>query len=355
MPNDNPALLPADGSHPIDAARLARYLAAQGYRLDQGLPIRQFAAGLANINYLLSVDGRPSVLRRPPDGDLPPGAHDMAREHRVLSGLSKVFGPAPDSYHLCQDRAVLGAPFQLIEYRPGLVIKGDDRRLITGRPETAARLGARMVETMAALHRVDARAAGLADLGRPDGFIARAVAGWRKRAERLEPVGDKRRLVEEIGRWLALQKVRPREAVVLHCDVKLDNLILDPETHEVRALVDWDMGTRGDPLFDLATLLSYWTEPSDPPAMHQMAQMPTAAEGFQTRDEIAGLYRDASGLDLSDLPAVRVLCLFKLATVFQQLNHTYGRGEAAREPYRSFDALALGLYQFTHETLKSAG
>lgn len=348
-------LLSAADSHPIDTGRLAQYLARQGFHLDRDAAIRQFAAGLANINYLVQVDGQPHVLRRPPDGDLPPGAHDMAREHRVLSALSKVFPPAPASRHLCDDRSVLGVPFQLIEYRSGLVIKGDDRRLVDDRPETAERLGERLVETMAALHRVDAREAGLDGLGRPEGFMERAVAGWRKRADRLEPQGEKRRLVEEIGRWLDGQRVGARAPVLLHCDIKLDNLILDPESLGVTALVDWDMGTRGDPLFDLATLLSYWTEADDPPAMHEMAQMPTAAAGFQTRDEIAALYGNATGLDLSDLPVIRVLCLFKLATVFQQLHHTYGRGPGAREAYRSFDQLAFGLYEFAHETMADTG
>jgi aminoglycoside phosphotransferase (APT) family kinase protein len=306
--------------------------------------------GLANINYLLTIDGEPHVLRRPPDGDLPPGAHDMAREHRVLSNLSKVFPLAPDSRHLCTDTTIIGVPFQLLEYRAGMVIKGDDTTVIDGAPDTARKLGATMVATMAALHAVDASAAGLGDLGRPERFVERAVAGWQKRAERLEPEGRMGQLVSEIGGWLARQKTQPRPATLLHCDIKLDNLILDPKTLEPVALVDWDMGTRGDPLFDLATLLSYWTEPGDPPAMHEMAQMPTAAPGFQTRDEIAQLYAQATGRDLGDLQVIRVLCLFKMATVFHQLYATYGRGEGARPPYRGFDRLALGLYEFAYDT-----
>jgi aminoglycoside phosphotransferase (APT) family kinase protein len=339
-------------SHPIDRERLSRYLGDQGLNLEPDREIRQFASGLANINYLLTIDGEPHVLRRPPDGDLPPGAHDMAREHRVLSNLSKVFPLAPDSRHLCTDTTIIGVPFQLLEYRAGMVIKGDDTTVIDGAPDTARKLGATMVATMAALHAVDASAAGLGDLGRPERFVERAVAGWQKRAERLEPEGRMGQLVSEIGGWLARQKTQTRPATLLHCDIKLDNLILDPKTLHPVALVDWDMGTRGDPLFDLATLLSYWTEPDDPPAMHEMVQMPTAAPGFQTRDEIAKLYGETTGLDLSDLPVIRVLCLFKLATVFHQLHATYGRGEGARDPYRGFDRLALGLYEFARDTAR---
>jgi aminoglycoside phosphotransferase (APT) family kinase protein len=338
----------ASDTHPIDQERLAGYLAGAGFRFDAGAGIRQFAAGLANINYLLQIDGRPVVLRRPPDGALPPGAHDMAREHDVLSHLSKVFALAPDSLHLCSDAGVIGVPFQLIEYRDGIVIKGDDASLFNGAPETAKKVGETLVETMAALHRVDATTAGLGDLGRPEGFLERAVAGWRERAERLKPDGPMKRLVTEIGTWLSQQKLGTRPATLLHCDIKLDNLILDPGTLAPVALVDWDMGTRGDPLFDLATLLSYWSEPGDPPAMHRLAQMPTVAAGFQSRADIATLYGVATGTDLTDLPIVQVLCQFKLATVFHQLYATYGQGPEAREPYRGFANLSLGLYELTH-------
>lgn len=348
----NDQLRATGDSHPIERARLSRYLDSQGFRLDPECEIRQFSSGLANINYLLTIDGVPHVLRRPPDGDLPPGAHDMAREHHVLSNLSKAFPLAPDSRHLCIDTKIIGVPFQLLEYRAGMVIKGDDKSVMEATPETARRLGQTLVETMAALHRVDASEAGLGDLGRPEGFIERAIAGWRKRAGRLQPRGRMGHLVAEIGAWLERQKVRARPATLLHCDIKLDNLILDPKTLRPAALVDWDMGTRGDPLFDLATLLSYWTEAGDPPAMHEMAQMPTAAPGFQLRNEIAELYEKATGTDLSDLPVIRVLCMFKLATVFHQLHATYGQGNAARDPYRGFDELALGLYECARDTIE---
>lgn len=344
-----------DDAHAIDAEKLHSYLASVGMTLDLDQEIRQFATGLANINYRLSVDGRPVVLRRPPDGDLPPGAHDMKREHRVLSHLSKVFAPAPDSMHLCEDTAVIGVPFQIMEYRPGRVIKGDDTSIFAGDPARAKRVGEMLVATMTALHEVDAEAAGLGELGRPEGFVARAIKGWRARADRLGPEGEMLRLTREIGAWLEGQSTRSRPPTLLHCDLKLDNCILDPETLDLRAIVDWDMGTRGDPLFDLATMTSYWTEPGDPDCMHEMAQMPTTAPGFQTRNEIVDLYSAATGRDVSDFPVLRVLCMFKLATVFHQLFATYGRGPGARAEYLGFDRLACDMYAFTHQVMHEAG
>ena len=345
----------AHDSHAIDAVRLADYLNTHGMHMAPGQEIRQFATGLANINYRLTVDGRDVVLRRPPDGDLPPGAHDMKREHHVLSNLSRIFEPAPDSIHLCEDRTVIGVPFQIMEYRPGRVIKGDDRSFIEDDSNRATRIGEMLVDTMTALHSVDPARAGLADFGRPEGFIARAIIGWRTRAERLEPNGDMQQLVTEIGHWLERQTTRARKPTLLHCDFKLDNCILDPDTLSLRAIVDWDMGTRGDPLFDLATMTSYWTEPGDPDCMHKMDQMPTAAPGFQSRNEIVASYAKTTGRDVSDFPVLRVLCMFKLATVFHQLFATYGRGPDARSEYLEFDQLSLDMYAFTHATILEDG
>lgn len=341
-------------THAIDADRLAEYLAKHDMELAQDIEIRQFATGLANINYRLQVNHQDVVLRRPPDGNLPPGAHDMKREHRVLSNLSKVFDPAPNSLHLCEDPAVIGVPFQIMEYRPGLVIKGDDCSFINGDTRRAGYIGEMLVDAMTALHNVDAEQAGLADFGRPDGFIQRAIAGWLNRAQRLEPEGNMKRLVDEIGAWLSGRSTRDRDATLLHCDLKLDNCILEPDTLALRAIVDWDMGTRGDPLFDLATLTSYWTEPGDPDCMHRMAQMPTAAPGFHTRDEIVSLYAQRTGRDVSDYPVLRILCMFKLATVFHQLFATYGRGANARTEYLGFDQLSNDMYAFTHAVMQEA-
>ena len=336
-------------AHPIDGQRLAAYLAMAGLQLDPAAPIEQFATGLANINYRLTVDGEPAVLRRPPDGDLPPGAHDMTREHHILSRLNPALPLAPRSLHLCENPDIIGAPFQIIEYRPGLVIKGDDRSHLDGHPARCAEIGDMLVDTLVSIHRVDTTAIGLDDLGSPEGFIARAVKGWRGRAERLKPAQETAKLTAHIGAWLEGQSFIDRPPVLLHCDFKLDNVILDPATFAPRAIIDWDMGTRGDPLFDLATMLSYWTEPGDPACMHQLKQMPTAAPGFPGRTEVVARYADLTGTDVSDFPAHRVLAMFKLAVVFLQLHALRGKGPDADPIYAAFEGLAHQLLAYTHD------
>ncbi len=164
-------------SVPLDWEAVRAYLAAHGHRLDAEPPPRQFAGGLANLNYLIHLDGKPAVLRRPPMGELPAGAYDMAREFRILSRLPDALPFIARGLHLCDDPAVIGQRFQIIEYRPGLVIREHMPPELAHRPEIGARLSQVLLETIAAIHAVDTKAIGLDDLGRPEGFLARGVVG----------------------------------------------------------------------------------------------------------------------------------------------------------------------------------
>ncbi len=325
-----------------DWPRLAGYLEAQGRRLAPDTPPRRFASGFANFNYLLEVDGTPCVLRRPPPGPLPPGAHDMVREYRVLSRLWREFPLAPRAFHLCEDDSVLGAPFFLMEYRPGIVIGAELPPALAGRAGHAARIAGDLLDALAGLHRVEPAAVGLDTLGRPKGFLARQVAGWSKRAH-LACDGQPGDPVRRIVAWLEAH-IEPERAVALvHNDFKLDNVILDPERFTPVAVVDWDMCTRGCPLYDLAILLSYWTEPDDPPVMHALRQMPSAAPGFPSRAEILDGYARRSGIDTGNFRFYRVLSVFRLAIVFRQLFNLYRRGTRTSPEFARFGGVADGL------------
>ena len=328
-----------------DWPRLAEHLEAQGLRLALDVPARQFASGFANFNYLLEVDGTPCVMRRPPPGPLPPGAYDMIREHRVLSRLWREFPLAPRAFHLCEDTAVLGAPFFLMEYRPGISIGAELPPALVGKAASAARIADDLVNALARLHRVDPAAVGLDSLGRPEGFLARQVAGWSKRAHLAYDEQPDRR-VRRIVAWLE-DHIEPERAVSLvHNDFKLDNVLLDPEGFTPVAVVDWDMCTRGCPLYDLAILLSYWTEPDDHPVMHVLRQMPSAAPGFPSRAGVADAYARASGIDVGDFRFYRALSVFRLAIVFRQLFNLYRLGTRTSPEFAGFDNVADGLLDF---------
>ncbi len=330
-----------------DWPALEAHLAAHEMTLDLSLPPRQFAGGFGNLNYLLRIAGCDCVLRRPPPGDQVPGGNDMTREFGITSKLWRGFPLAPRAIHCCTDEAVLGAPFLIMEYRPGLIIGG---QLPAERPLSLAEraaIGSMLVDTLAQLHAVDARAVGLDMLGKPEGMLSRMVDGWEKRAN-VAYGSDTPAGIARTAAWLRQRlPARQQGPTLLHSDFKLDNVILDPVTLAPCAVIDWDMGTRGDPLVDLATLLSYWPESGDPPAMLQLNQMPMAEPGFPTRTEMAAMYARQTGRNLSSFGFYRALCLFKLTVVFMQLHARYRRGEIVNERYRSFGPLASGLLDFT--------
>lgn len=323
---------------------VAAHLARHGMPMAATPPTR-FSSGLANRNYLLHLATGPAVLRRPPPGPLPPGAHDMAREHRILSRLPDALPAAPRSLHLCEDPAVMGVPFQILEYRRGRVIRAT-------LPDDAAHAGAELSETMlttlASIHAVDADALGLGTLGKPDGYLARQLAGWRRRGAGASDDPATLQPLEKLGTWLEAHAVPDGPPTLLHGDFKLDNLILGPDLQPT-AIVDWDQGTRGDPLFDLATLLSYWTEPGDPPEMHALQQMPTAAPGFLTREAAVARYAALTGRDMSGFRFHRVLALLKLAVIFLQLGALSRTGATADPRYAGFGAVGTGVLDFAKE------
>ena len=331
--------------------RLGPCLAAAGMVLDPDQVPRQFAGGMGNLNYLITVDGAEVVLRRPPLGPIPPGANDMKREHRVLDGLWRAYPLAPKSLFYCADEAVLGAHFLIMEYRRGRAITGSRWPADT---DSDARLDIcrSAVETLAALHGVDPASVGLGDFGRPDGFLMRAVSGWTKRAG-IATDGAAGGPTDEVAAWLIANLVPAGSPTVLHNDFKLDNMLfaVDDWRRPV-AVLDWDQATRGDPLFDLATLLSYWSEPGDPQAMVLLDQMPTGAPGSMTRAEARDLYATITGRDLSDFRFFRVLGMFKLAVVFLQLYAQYRRGTVSDPRYQPFEDVGNGIMAMAHEVAR---
>jgi aminoglycoside phosphotransferase (APT) family kinase protein len=347
MPEPAAAFRPEATTIGQDWPTLSRHLAQHGLTFLASPAPKQFAGGFGNLNYLVIIDGEPWVLRRPPLGPIPPGANDMAREHRILSALAPVFPLAPRALHFCADPAILGAPFLILEYRPGLIIRDT---LPAGLESTIAgpRLSHMLVEIFARLHAIEPGSIGLGQFGKPDGFLTRAVEGWAKRAE---IAGDG--TVPPTGRavidWLRTTDVPNGDVTLLHNDFKLDNVILDPRTLAPRAVVDWDMGSRGDPLFDIATMLSYWAEAGDPPCMQEVRQMPSAMPGFMTRHQLIEAYARASGRDISAFRFYRILTMFKTSIVYLQLGAQWRRGATNDPRFERFTRLGADLLDFTHE------
>ncbi len=325
----------------LDFTRLAPWLHAQ-LGTQGTIGARRFTAGHANLTYLLSIAGHEYVLRRPPLGPVPAGAHDMVREHRVLSRLNAAYPLAPRSLLLCEDTSLIGSTFMLAERRHGLVIETELPERYQNQPELAQRIGFMLVDALADLHQVDADAVGLGDLGRPAGFVARQLEGWSRRwqaaAARTRP--DVTRLLA----WLADHLPADGPTALLHNDFKLDNLLVDPaDPGRPTAVLDWDMCTRGDPLLDLGYLLNYWAEPTDDPAWIAAAAMPFWLPGFPSRAEAVARYAARTGTDVAGIRWYHVFATFKLAVILEQIHVRYLRGQTADPRFAPFGERADAL------------
>lgn len=287
-----------------------------------GGPLRAelLAGGRSNVSYrIIDSAGHDWVLRRPPLGHVLPTAHDMAREYRVLSGLISVGFPTPHVVALCEDDSVIGAPFMLMEYVPGRVIDSQAKaKELTS--DAAATACASLVDTLAALHAIEPTTAGLGELGRADGYLERQVRRWTQQwsLTRTRELPD----VDALGVDLAerVASVPSSGAAIVHGDYRLDNTILGLDHPTVKAVVDWEMSTLGDPVMDLAILLVYWMDPGDGlRASVPVAEHITDLPGFFTRAQVAERYAEASGSSLESLDFCAALASFKLAVIMESI------------------------------------
>lgn len=285
------------------------------------------AGGKSNLTYAVT-DGRGHwIVRRPPLGHVLATAHDMTREYRVISGLAGTDVPVPATYLLCEEQDVLGAPFYLMAEVAGTPYRSAAElgRLGAARTRTVA---TRMVDTLAALHAVDARAVGLADFGRPVGFLGRQVRRWKKQLD----ASHSRDLpgADELHAALAADVPAESAASIVHGDYRLDNLLVD-DADEVTAVLDWEMATLGDPLADVALLVAY----------QRLAHLDTGsavadaatAPGFLTEDEVLARYAQCSGRDLSRIDFHLGLAYFKVAAILEGIHYRYTHGQTVGEGF----------------------
>jgi aminoglycoside phosphotransferase (APT) family kinase protein len=331
----------------LDTIRLEPYLREHLPGAEGPLSVRQFGGGKANLTYLIRFGEREFVLRRPPLGPIPPGAHDMRREHRVLSVLHRRYPLAPRSLLLCEDERIIGAVFIVEERRHGFVIRDDIPAEFAGRPELNRRIGFALVDALADLHRVPPGDVGLDDLGRPEGYLERQLAGWLRRWQMAQGGEEAARAAAEMAPvldWLGLRLPASGGAALLHNDYRLDNCLLDPaDPGRIEAVLDWDMCTQGDPLADLGYLLNYWVEPEDPQEWREIAAMPTWRDGFPSRAEAIRRYAACTGCDVGAVGWHQVFAAFKLAVIIQQIYIRYVRGQTQDQRFRFYWRRVLGL------------
>jgi len=320
----------------FDLPRVEQYLRNHIQGLSEGsLHVRQFPSGASNLTYLVQIGDWEGVLRRPPFGPVPPKAHDMEREAGLLQKISPAFPLAPMPYVFCNDLSILGVPFYVMERHKGMVLNNAFPPGVTPTGELCRQISLTVVETLVQIHAVDWQAAGLSEFGHPEGFLARQVKGWIERYFRAQT--DDIPQVEPLTRWLAEHVPQSPAPTLIHNDFKLNNMILDSSdlTRPV-AVLDWEMATVGDPLFDLAVSLTYWVTSEDPEELQTVLPTVTTLPGFINRAEFMEIYAQKSGRDLSSMHFYMTFAHFKLAVIIQQIYARWKKGQTQDERFAIF-------------------
>ncbi|MBX3437010.1 MAG: phosphotransferase family protein [Planctomycetaceae bacterium] len=334
---------PVRSGEELDVARLEPYLLEHLPGSNAPLTIEQFPSGYSNLTYLLRLGDQELVLRRPPFGNQVKSAHDMGREYRVLSRLCKVYAPAPRPLLHCDDPTIIGDAFYVMERRRGVILrKPTPPPELADHPDLVRRLCESFIDNLAALHTLDYAAAGLGDLGRPDGYVERQVTGWSKRYA--DAKTDDYPEVEQLSEWVQANRPDDSGAALVHNDYKYDNIVLDAhDLTQIVAVLDWEMATIGDPLMDLGSSLAYWVEPGDAPTEHARAFGPTMARGSLTRRELLEAYAARTGADVSNMMFYYCFGLFKLAAIIQQIYARYRRGVTQDPRFASLNMMVQSL------------
>ncbi len=315
----------------LDTDALAGWLGTERPGLLSGpLEATLITGGKSNLTYSVTDGGTDVIVRRPPLGHVLATAHDMAREYRVITALGPTDVPVPETFALCEDDAVIGAPFYVMERVSGTPY---------GRATQLEELGAdrtrviteRMIDTLVALHAVDPASVGLGDFGRPDGYLERQVRRWKKQLD----ASRSRELpgMDELIARLETAIPQSGDATIVHGDFRLDNLLVDDEADQVNAVLDWEMSTLGDPLTDVAVLIAYQqlaetdVSAQAPGIVSAMVTDAPNAPGYLSRDAVLERYHAKSGRDVDDLHFHLALAFFKLAVILEGIHFRHAHGQ----------------------------
>ena len=337
-----PPIAEVRAQHLIDLDRLAQYLSQHLPQFSGALTARQFKDGQSNPTYLLESGGQNFVLRKKPPGDLLPGAHRIEREFRIISALAGHGVPVPGALHLCEDDSIIGTPFYVMAHVPGGICQDPSLPGMDATERSA--IYADMAKVMAQLHSIDWKSAGLGDYGKHENYIARQIALWSRQYE-----AAKTGVIAEMDalmRWLPENIPPGDETCLVHGDYRLGNLILDPETPRIAAILDWELSTLGHPLTDLAyNCLPYHLPAGEDDMLPGFAGADLEAGGIPSEDAYINSYCRAVGrdADIADWSFYITFAMFRLASIAQGVYARALQGNASSAKAKDYDKRAIKL------------
>ncbi|MCQ6279523.1 phosphotransferase family protein [Bacillus sp. EB600] len=313
------------------------------------LKVKQFTEGYSNLTYLIKIGNWEAIMRRPPFGKLPPKAHDVEREFILLEKLHSVFPLAPQPYLYEEDPNIMDKHFYIMEKKNGIVL--DDRipPLYQEVPNIEKILSESVVDTLVQLHDIDYKQAGLADFGKPDGYLERQVHGWMKRYKNSKT--DEIEVYPDIEKWITSNIPDSPSPTIVHNDYKVNNMmfsVIDPG--KPVGVLDWEMCTIGDPLTDLASAIAYWKDENDPfTAINSV----TTNGGFISRQAFLERYASKSNRDLSNFQFYLAFAYFKIAAILQQIYYRWKEGHIVDDRFSSLIEGIQNLMQLSHDVIYS--
>lgn len=323
----------------LDEVNIKKYLYKNQFITDKNseLIIEQFSNGFSNLTYLLKIEKKELVLRCPPNGAVKYG-HDMSREFKVLKGLNKGFEKAPKAHLFTNDIDIIGAPFYIMEKIEGIILSRKEANIRNICAEDYQKIACNWLDTFVELHELDYKKMGLEDLGKPNGYVERQVKNWSKQYLRAatEEIPESYKIME----WLVKNQPSTHTYSLIHNDYKYDNVVFKNNSwKEIKAILDWEMCTLGDPLMDFGTSLAYWTMESDHAMILDGLNYPTSKPGNPGRMELVEMYGEKSGKKINDLVFYYVYGLFKIAVIVQQIYFRYDKGLTTNEKFKDLNKM----------------
>ena len=306
--------------------------------IESELFVKQFTHGYSNLTYLLSIENKEYVLRKPPIGAIKRG-HDMSREFKVQSAVKKEFSKVPKMFAYTDDAAVLGSEFYIMEKVEGIILNFKEAKKRDIPANDYKTIANAWLDTFTELHQLDYDAIGLTNLGKPEGYVERQVTNWGK--QYLKAATKDVPSAEKVMQWMQENQPKNYQHCLIHNDYKYDNVVFkDNSWKEITAVLDWEMATLGDPLMDLGTSLGYWTLASDHDFVKQGIPSPTIFEGNPMRSEIVASYAKKSGRDIHNMVFYYAFGLFKIAVIAQQIYYRYSKGLTSDPRFANLDKAA---------------